>query len=338
MNSTTGHIFANRKTLIVTMAEIKSLLPMDECIRLQKVAFEANARGEAVNAPNTWLRLPGQNRWMKLLAGYVAESNSMGMKVLARFPKNPPGMNIGSIVALFDPDDGFPLAIMDGVYFTAIRTAAAGGLSALYCARKNSSRIGILGAGVQARFNLVAIKQLMPQIVHAAVFSRSVERRQSFAWRMEGETGIEMAPVETVAEAVADADIILTATNSPEPVLTPELVRPGVHIVAVGIKTEIHPSVLKKTRVIADGKEIAKEDGKFSVALKAAFVSESDLQVELGDIISGKVPGRLNDEEVTLFDSSGLAIQDVICAHHVYEKARSLGKGTWVDLGLGEYP
>ena len=100
---------------------------------------------------NTWLRLPDGTRWMKLLAGHIGDgAEAMGMKVLARFPKNPPGMNIGSIVTLFDPKDGFPLAIMDGVYFTAVRTGAAGGLSCLYSARKNSTRVGILGAGVSA--------------------------------------------------------------------------------------------------------------------------------------------------------------------------------------------
>ena len=133
-------------------------------------------------------------------------------------------------------------------------------------------------------------------------------------------------------------DIIVTATNSPQPVLTPKLVVPGVHIVAVGIKTEIDPGVLKGARVIADGKQTAKDDGKFSVALEAGLVSESDLQAELGEVISGTVPGRLTEQEITVFDSSGLAVQDVICAQHVYEKARELGTGTWVNLGLGEVP
>lgn len=338
MTTTPRHIFADRKTLIVTMAEIKALLPMDECIRLQKIAFAAHAEGNALNSPNAWLKLTKRNSWMKLLAGYVDSEKAMGMKVLARFPKNPPGMNVGSIVALFDADDGFPIAIMDGVYFTAIRTGAGGGLSAFYSARKNSTRVGILGSGVQARFNLVAIKQLMPQILSAAVFSRSEDHRRRFAERMQQETGVQITPVASVKEAVTGADIILTATNSPEPILPRELVAPGVHIVAAGIKTEIHPSVFQGARVIADGKQIAIEDGKFALALEAGYVSESDLQVELGDLILGKAPGRLSDEEITIFDSSGLAVQDVICAHYVYQKARQSGKGTWVDLGLGDYP
>jgi len=262
--------------------------------------------------------------------------------VLARFPENPPGMNIGSLVALFDGKDGFPMAIMDAVYFTAVRTAAGGGLSVLYCARKDSTSVGIVGSGVQARYNLIAMKQVLPQLSDAREYSRSQERRESFAERLQQETGIQMTAVGTVEEAVADMDIILMGTNSPEPVLMKEMVVPGVHIAAMGIKTEIEPAAFKGARVIGDGRQVTIEDGKFSVGFEAGVLSESDLAgeeiFEIGDVILGKTPGRLSDADVTIFDSSGLAVQDVICAHHCYQKAKKVGKGTWVDLGLGELP
>ncbi len=342
MNDSTKHIFADRQTLIVSMAEIKELMSMEECIELQKQVFVAHVQGGAQNAPNTWLRVIGQNKWMKLLAGYVGDIDTMGMKVLARFPENPPGMNIGSLVALFDGKDGFPMAIMDAVYFTAVRTAAGGGLSVLYCARKDSTSVGIVGSGVQARYNLIAMKQVLPQLTDARVYSRSQERRESFAEKMQQEIGIQMAAVGTVEEAVADMDIILMGTNSPEPVLMQEMVVPGVHIAAMGIKTEIEPAAFKGARVIGDGRQVTIEDGKFSVGFEAGVLSESDLAgeeiFEIGDVILGKTPGRLSDADVTIFDSSGLAVQDVICAHHCYQKAKKVGKGTWVDLGLGELP
>jgi len=334
-----GHIFAGRKTLIVTMGEIKRLMSMRDCIDLQEAVFRASAEGRAVVAPNTWLRLADGKRWMKLLAGHVADGGeAMGMKVLARFPNNPAGMNIGSIVALFDPNDGFPLAIMDGIYFTAARTGAAGGLSCLHCARKDSTRVGILGAGVQARFNLYAIRELMPQVDSGFVFSRSEQNRVAFAERMKEETGISLRPVSTVEEAVGAADIVITATNSPTPVLLEKHLRPGQHVVAVGIKTETEPSIMKRARIVADGVEVARDDGKFSVALKQGVVAASDLTIDIGGVITGKACGRADDREITLFDSSGLAVQDVICAHHVYQKARKTNAGTWVDLGLGELP
>ena len=342
MNDSNEHIFANRQTLIVSMAEIKELMTMDECIELQKQVFAAHVQGRAQNAPNTWLKVTGQNKWMKLLAGYVEDIDTMGMKVLARFPENPPGMNIGSLVILFDGSDGFPIAIMDAVYFTAVRTAAGGGLSALYCARKDTTSVGIVGSGVQARYNLIAMKQLLPQISDARVYSRSEERREAFAEKMQQETGLQMVAVGTVEEAVEGMGIILMGTNSPQPVLLKEMVVPGVHIAAMGIKTEIEPSVFKGARVIGDGRQVTMEDGKFSVGFEAGVLSESDLAgkeiFEIGDVVIGKIKGRLSDTDVTIFDSSGLAVQDVICAHHCYEKAKKVGKGTWVDLGLGELP
>jgi alanine dehydrogenase len=333
------HIFADRKTLVVSMKEIKALMSMRECIDIQEAVFRSSSTGGASVAPNTWLRLQDGSRWLKLLAGYVSgDTEAMGAKVLARFPKNPPGMNIGSIVMLFDPNNGFPLAIMDGVYFTAIRTGAAGGLSCFYCARKNSMRVGIIGSGVQARFNLLALHELLPHVNQGFVFSRSEQGRVRFGEQMRQETGIALQPVASVEEATQEADIIITATNSPVPVLLKRHLRPGQHIVAVGIKTEVEPSILKAARVIGDGVVTAKEDGKFSVALKLGVVDESDLAIEIGDVIVGKAAGRLNDQEITFFDSSGLAVQDVICAHFVYEKARQRNVGSHIDLGLAELP
>ncbi|MGH9346757.1 MAG: ornithine cyclodeaminase family protein [Vicinamibacterales bacterium] len=339
MESSGTHVFAHRRTLIVTMAEIRQILSMDACIAIQKRAFECLSAGDALNAPNTWLKPGGKRRWMKLLAGYVGDGvNAMGMKVLARFPDNPSGMNVGSLVTLFDPDDGFPLALMDGVYITGIRTGAGGGLSARYCAREGSRRVAVVGAGVQARFNLVAVARLMPGVTEGTVFSRSTDHREQFASRLRDETGIHLKPVATVEAAVRGADIVITATNSPDPVLLPAHVEPGQHIVGAGINTEIDPSVVRLSRVIADGKSNAREEGKFAVAVRAGAVGESDLEVELGEVILGKAPGRRSPDEITLFDSSGLAIQDVACAQHVYDRARERGMGTWVDLGLGELP
>lgn len=122
----TAHLFAGRKTLALSMAEVKRLLPMHECIRLQELAFADHARGGGINAPSTWLRVHKHQGWMKLLAGFVDETDAMGIKVLARYPNNPSGMNLGSLIVLFDATNGFPLAIFDGVYITAVRTGAGG--------------------------------------------------------------------------------------------------------------------------------------------------------------------------------------------------------------------
>lgn len=334
----TGHVFAGRETLILSMAEVKQLLPVSECIELQRIAFSDHAQGKAWNAPSSWLRVDKHRGWIKMLAGFVDSTDAMGIKVLARYPNNPPGMNIGSLLVLFDPTNGFPLAIFDGVYVTAVRTGAGGGLATQACARPDSRTVGILGSGVQARYNMYAICELVPDLEEARVYSRSPERRTAYARHMKDVTGLRYVPVDSPRKAIEGADIILTATNSPEPVLMADWIKPGAHINAMGIKTEIHADVFPGARVYGDSVEVALNDGKFSTALNAGAVTEEDIAGEIGEVLIGEKPGRISPEEITIFDSAGLAVQDVICAQHIYKKAREQDVGVHVNLGLDEAP
>lgn len=336
--TSTKHLFAGRKTLVLSMAEVKQLMSMSECIELQRTVFCDHARGAAWSAPSSWLRVDKYSGWIKLVAGFVESNDAMGIKVLARYPKNPPGMNLGSLLILFDPPNGFPLAIFDSVYITGARTGAGGGLATEQCARTESRVVGVLGSGVQARFNMLAICELMPNLEKALVFSRDPARREAFAQRMEAATGLRFETVNTPQAAVDDADIIVTATNSPEPVLFADWIKPGAHINAMGIKTEIHPDVFAGARVYGDSVDVAIDDGKFGLAVKAGSVKADDLAGEIGEVLLGEKPGRVTPEEITIFDSAGLGVQDVICARYVYDKARTQEIGVYIDLGLAEEP
>lgn len=338
MTTSEDHLFAGRQTLTLSMAEVKQLLSMSEGIELQRIAFEDHARGQAFNAPSTWLRVNKHSGWMKLLAGFVDRTDAMGMKVLARYPNNPPGQNLGSLLILFDPANGFPLAIFDSVYITGVRTGAGGGLATQYCARKDAKTVGILGSGVQARFTMQAICELVPDLEQALVYSRNQQRREAYCQRMEAVTGLTFVPVDSPQAAVENTDIIVTATNSLKPVLKKEWIKPGAHINAMGIKTEIFPDVFPGARVYGDSVEVAVDDGKFSTAIKAGTVTESDMNGEIGEVFLGQKPGRVNEEEITIFDSAGLAVQDVVCALHVYQQARERNLGRYVDFGLAEAP
>lgn len=332
------HPFAGRKTLILTMAEVKTLLSVSEGIRLQRIAFTDHAQGKAWNAPSTWLRVNKHQGWMKLLAGFVDSTDAMGMKVLARYPDNPPGMNLGSLLILFDPTNGFPQAIFDSIYITGVRTGAGGGLATEACARPDAQRVGILGSGVQARFTMLAIAELCPHLEDAFVYSRSEERRSRYAKKMAEATGLRFIAVSEPRVAIEGADVIVTATNSPEPVLFRDWIKPGAHINAMGIKHEIHPDVFPGVRVYGDSEEVALADGKYSTAVKAGSVTGNEIAGEIGEVLLGQKPGRASEEEITLFDSAGLAVQDVVCAQFVYEKAAKQEIGVYVDLGLAEAP
>jgi ornithine cyclodeaminase len=239
---------------------------------LQRLAFEAHAQGKAWNAPNTWLQVSAHHGWLKLLAGFVESPPALGIKVVARYPQYPPGQNLGGLCVLFDPTCGFPVAIFDSVCLTGVRTGAGGELATQWCARPDARIVGILGSGVQARFTLLAICTVMPQVERMLVYSRQPSRRAAYVREMAAATGRPCLAVETPREAVADADIIVTATNSPTPVLLPDWIKPGTHINAMGIKTELHLGVFPGARVYGDAVNVATPDGKFSTAIQAGTV------------------------------------------------------------------
>lgn len=330
----TDHPFAGRRTRVLSLEEVRSLLTIEEAIEVQRAAFIALARGKTAAAPNSWLRLPGERRgWLKLLAGYDETGHGLGVKVLARFPENPPGANLGSLLLLFDDTNGFPLAVMDGVYVTAARTGAGAALATQALATGAES-IGLVGTGVVAWYSLLAMKQACANLASLKVFSRSEQRRLELASRVASELGLEAAAVATVEDAVADVDVIVTATNSPEPVLLPHHLSPGVHVNAMGIRTEIAPKTTAACLVIGDGREETIGDGKFSVAIAAGAVTEEDLGPDLGSVLDGVRPdvqGR-----PTMFDSSGVALQDVTCARYVWESAERNDVGTLVDIVAGD--
>src|SRR4051794_37180624 len=289
------------------MGEVRRLLSMEDTVDIQRDAFTALARGETAAAPNSWLRLPAERGgWLKLLAGYDGAGGGLGVKVLARFPHNPPGRNLGSLIVLFDPDDGFPLAVMDGGYITAVRTGAGAGLAPRALARDGATTLGLVGSGVVAWHALQAIRLACPEIRSVRVHSRSETRRRELCERIEAELGLDAAPADDPRAAVAGVDVVVSATNAPEPVLAAADLAPGQHVNAMGIKTELAPDVLAAARVVGDGREETIGDGKFSVALAAGAVTEADLGPDLGAVLAGLAPGRLGDEDITLFDSSGV--------------------------------
>lgn len=319
-------------TRVLSMADVRRLLTVEDAIALQRDAFLALARGRTTAAPNSWLRLPGEQRgWLKLLAAHDDTSGGLGVKVLARFPRNPPGRNLGSLLLLFDDQDGTPLAVMDSVYITAVRTAAGAAVATAALARPKPVSMAMIGTGVLAWYTVLAHRHLAPSVSTLRVYSRSADRRDAFAERVRSEIGIEVEAVTTVADAVAGADLVTTATNSPEPVLGREHLAPGQHINAIGIRTEITPDAVAACRVIGDGRDETLNDGKFSIAMVAGAVREDDLGPDLGEVLNG-ARGRTRDDEVTMFDSSGVAIQDLACAVYVLRAAEREGVGTRVDL------
>ena len=331
----TSHPFEGRTTRVIGLPQVLEVLTMTDAIAVQREAFRSLAAGRVTSAPNTWLRLPEQERrrgWLKILAGHDADSATLGVKILARFADNPPGANLGSLVVLFDDDDGFPVAIIDGVSTTAMRTGAGAGVAAEVLAAENPQHVALIGTGVVGWHSLHATILSRPTIASVAIYSRSAERREQTAERVRNEFGIKAVAVASVDRACAGAHIVITATNSSQPVLLPRHLAPGMLVSAMGIRTEVDPVVLAQAPVIPDGIDEAVGDGKFSVALKAGTVTRKQLGPELGALIDGA--SHHMADGISLFDSSGVVAQDLALAKHVFRRAEQLGVGTQVDLGL----
>ena len=318
-------------TLVLGYDEVRSLLDVPTVLEQQRKVFIDLTEERATISPNLWLRPPLKTRgWLKILAGHEPKSGALGSKIIARFPENPPGTNLGSFIVLFDDASGFPVAIVDGVYITALKTAAGAALATEVLARSDARTVGVVGSGVLAWWSLAFFAVGCPSLKTVCVYSRAQSRREDFATRAHEELGYDAHSVASVEEATRDADVIVTATNSPNPVLLEKHVHSGQHINAMGIRSEIAPDVMAAATVFPDGRSESLADGKFSEAVASGAARVDDLGPTLGEVLSGSQPGRSSDSEITIFDSSGVAIQDLVCAQAAVKLARAAGIGTEV--------
>jgi ornithine cyclodeaminase len=263
----------------------------------------------------------------------------MGLKIVSVFPGNH-GTDYDShqgAVMLFDTDHGCPLAMVDASAITAIRTPAVTALATRLLAKKDAGDLAILGSGIQARGHLEAMLQVLP-IRRVRVWSLPLDQARQFAAASSKRLGIRVEAMETSQDAVKGADIICTVTAAPEPILFGESVSAGAHINAIGacIPTtrELDTAAVVKSRLYVDRRESTlNEAGDFLIPKKEGSITDKHIIGEIGEILAGKVPGRQSENEITLFKSLGLAVEDLAAAHYVYQKAMAKKIGTLVELG-----
>ena len=325
--------------LIINQSEVTELLPMHECIGVMRDAFTSLARGEAIVPLRPVMKLPENRGVLAMMPGYMARPESIGIKVITVFPGNlgtPLDSHQGAVM-LFDAHDGRLIGMMDASAVTSIRTAAASALATDLLARQGAADLAILGAGVQARTHLEAMRAVR-RIVRVRVWSRTPEHAQAFADREGKRHEVDIEIASNARDAVLGADIISTTTAAHHPVLHGEWVSDGAHINAVGsaspIMRELDTSAVVNARLFVDSREsLLNEAGDFLIPKAEGAVDDSHIVGEIGEILLGRVQGRVADSEITLFKSLGVAVQDVAVANHVYEKARELGVGTELEFG-----
>lgn len=315
---------------VLTRPDLQRLLPVSAVIDRLRAAFEAYAAGALLLPPRQRLDLPGGAVFIMPCAGL---GGCLGIKTVSVFGGNPSrGVpRLQATYALHDAATGVLQALADGAYLTAIRTAATSALAATYLARPESSRVGVFGTGVQARFHLEALRARFP-IVEAMVVGRTPDRAAAFAQAAEGELGMRVRPAAGAEQLLAQADIVVTATTAGAPLFPGRLLRPGQCVLAVGAFTpttrELDTAAIRRARVFVDTWAGAlAEAGDVLIPLGEGAIEKAHLLGDLGELVAGRVPGRQGGQEITIFKSVGAALEDLAVGVLALERAAAAGIG-----------
>jgi alanine dehydrogenase len=323
--------------LVLSRADVIALLTLDDCIEAVERAFRLHAEGRTFG-PGVLGVAAGDGSFHVKAAGLVGESRYFAAKTNANFPENPRRFGLPTIqgtVVLSDATKGAPLALMDSGSITALRTAAATAVAAKFLARHDARRATIVGCGAQGEVQLAAVAAVRP-LERAYVVDAEHARAEALAARATASLGVRVDAAKDLTGALRDSDICVTCTNSRAAFLFAADVAPGTFISAVGAdnrgKQELAPELVASATVVADSLEQCAEIGELQHVLGRGLMSRDQVHGELSDLVSGRRPGRTRADEITIFDSSGVALEDVAAAILVYEKARATGRGTEVTL------
>lgn len=322
---------------LISQQEVASLLSLEKTIEAVEKAFCQYAQGKAITPPVLSLMIPSQEGEIDAKFCYMDGLAMAGGKLVSFYERNAAkGLpSVTGTIILLDGSTGELLAVMDGAYITTARTGALGALSAKYLARPNSREVAVIGSGTQARIQIEALRLVLPEITTVRVFSRTRANREAYAKEMQAELGIDVRAVDSVREAVERADIVITTTNAREPLVEDKWLKPGVHIIDIGADgegmQELDPAIFRRARVFCDSLDQCAIIGELQHPLKEQILTREQV-TELGDVIIGKAPGRQSDDEITVFDSTGVAIQDLAVGHLVYQAAEAGGIGVVVEL------
>lgn len=315
--------------LILSEDDVRALITMDDALESVETVMRHQALGQATNRARRRVQTPRGT--LHVMFGGAPALGVLGLKSYTSFRG---GTRFH--IMLYDAGTGELLSIMQGDLLGMLRTGAASGVATKYMARADAKTLGVIGTGWQARGQVSAICKVRP-ITTVLVFGRDEERRRRFAEEMSRETGVAVLPAESAEAAIREADVAVTITSARTPVLLGEWLKPGTHINAAGsnslLRAEIDLATVRRAgRIVVDAKEAAQlECGDLLEALERGFVYWEAIH-ELSAVVAGLVPGRGSDDEITLFESHGLALQDIALGLRAYQRAKERGLGREVTL------
>ncbi len=324
--------------LVINQKQVKKLIPLSSIkiiIKAVENAFGDYGR-ELVQMPcKQYLYFTENNGDLRVMPSYSSVLKMAGTKIVNVHPDNPKKglLTVMASIMLNDPKTGMPVAIMDGSYITAMRTGAAGAVAAKYLAREDASTFGVVGAGIQAIYQIAATSKVR-KLKDIAVFDPNKKAVDNLI-KILAKEGIKVRAAASIEE-VCGMDIVTTTTPVRKPIVKKEWIKPGTHINAIGAdaegKEELEPEILKNAKIIIDDWAQASHSGEINVPVHQGLITKDDIFAGLGEIVAGKKQGRTNAEEITMFDSTGLGLQDLYTAAEVLKLAKKQGVGKEIEL------
>jgi alanine dehydrogenase len=329
------------KTLILTDDEVKNLLSMPEVIEAVESAFKQKGLGHVQMPAKIYIYYKKYNGDLRAMPSFLENLDTSAVKIVNVHPDNRTKVNLPTVMAiivLIDPATGAPIAIMGGTTITDMRTGAAGSVAAKYLARRNSKTVGLVGAGAQAKTQLMALLEVYKELEEVRVWSQTQETKKKFVTETQQAYGnmFQVTSAASVKKAVTDADIVVTTTPSRKPLVTNDMVAAGTHINCIGAdavgKEELDPNILKRAKIVVDDWEQAAHSGEINVPLSRGIITKDNIWAEIGEIVAGLKQGRQSEAEITVFTSTGLAIQDAVTAKIAYSKAVAANVGRLIKI------
>ncbi|SFM20351.1 alanine dehydrogenase [Methanolobus profundi] len=322
--------------LWLEQSEVKSVIDMPLTLSAVENGFREHGLKKVQMPPKSYLYFDKHNGDLRTMPSFMEGEDIAGVKIVNVHPDNrEKGLpTVMAVIVLNSTETGAPIAMMDGTHITDMRTGAAGGVAAKYLARPDPHVVGMVGTGEQARTQLLALAEVM-DIEEVKITSRNVSHCDAFEKDMKQYISCDFTKKANIRD-VCDCDVLVTTTPVREPVVMSEWINEGTHINAIGAdamgKQELESALLKRSRIIVDDIVQASHSGEINVPMSSGDISESDISAELGEVVAGVKTGRRSDEDITIFDSTGLAVQDLVTANMVYRKALEMGIGKRIKL------
>ena len=314
----------SHKTYLIKKSDIAKVYKMKDALDCVENAFRLYGEGKVQMPSKVYLIFEKGD--LRCMPSYIPAYNIAGVKNVNVHPQNTDLPTVMATLTLIDTDTGYPIAIMDATYITNIRTGASGGIAAKYLAREDSEVAGFVGAGIQADTQLDAINLALPGIKKVIAYDINAEHTERFARFVAG-LGLEMVKARSIEEVMQNADVVSTTTPVRKPIVMDSYVPAGVHINAIGAdaegKQELESALLRRAKIVIDSWDQASHSGEINVPLARGEITRENIYGDIGQIVTGGKPGRTAADEITVFDSTGLGIQDLACAAKVFEIYKS---------------